>query len=190
MNHDYPLVICYKAMNNGPVRIMDVFPVQMLMFHSFLYVYQSNQHLLLILCPRLTSTPTTNSYDSQITRYIIPYEAVPRCPSPGPILPFDHCADVKAQIDAVLSEVLPHLEATEHVQRDPGRRPMGSPKSEREDDWNHQKRDKTSWCNSMLLWFFMDEYILFTHIDDYFFMVCFLCLESSWWRVNYLNTIK
>ena len=30
MNHDYPLVICYKAMNNGPVEIVDVFPVQML----------------------------------------------------------------------------------------------------------------------------------------------------------------
>ena len=36
----YPLVICYIAIENGPVEIVD-FPINsMVIFHSFLYVYQ------------------------------------------------------------------------------------------------------------------------------------------------------
>ena len=110
-------------------------------------------------CPRLTSTPTTNCYDSQ---------SLPGTPYPlwghgaHPQGPFDHrsttVADVKAQIHAVLSEVLPHLEATEHVQRDPGQR-CGEPQAfQKGKMFGITIRDRTSWCNSMLSWFLMDEH--------------------------------
>ena len=36
---------------------------------------------------------------------------------------------------------------------------------------------------------FMYEYTFFSLMLA-FFKVCFLCLESSWWRGNYLNAIK
>ena len=36
----YPLVICYIAIENGPVEIVHLPSYNMVIFHSFLYVYQ------------------------------------------------------------------------------------------------------------------------------------------------------
>jgi hypothetical protein len=38
-NHSYPLVICYIAIENGPVEIVDLPMNSMVIFHSYVNVY-------------------------------------------------------------------------------------------------------------------------------------------------------
>jgi hypothetical protein len=42
---DYPLVNVYIAIENGPVEIVDLPMNSMVIFHSFLYVYQAGYSL-------------------------------------------------------------------------------------------------------------------------------------------------